>query len=437
MNTKYAIDSIRDYCDHVRNDVQLASEISIQNIIKYREDLFKNIKEYEKNCIEHLGKNFKSYNDLNLLIIRSNSFHLSQISYLKNYKINDQEIEKNYSIAEELISKLDTEHALFKAHQFNGIQLKFEDNSSNIKEATLGSIYYEKLLNEFPNLDKLKKIDLKNSLNSFIYSGDYPLNSKMEIQRLENENFLILYSYKLSSPSLIIINSQGKIINQTSDYLSYCFDFKMSINKNLIFVYYNNQNQSKIVYCNGIFNNLTGNSSNSNNNLRAYDENLKLIKQASISNDCTSLSANNFNLFCLNKKELSILVLDHGLNVLKSVCINFDKPDKPYYLSNLLCSKMKVDNHNFYFWDDFNLTIINISNGKRMARFRIVGKDFVLYQNTIVCILDGSNEIYYYSLDGSVIKKQKKLEFMLLNINLIDNNDKITFYDPNNRTIYA
>jgi hypothetical protein len=92
---KLGVDKIKNYCDGLRNDVQLSSDELIESIKRHNMELIEKVNEFEMNSF----LNFNNENKHNLMNQRldafindMHAFEVKWVKYLKQLKINDTEL---------------------------------------------------------------------------------------------------------------------------------------------------------------------------------------------------------------------------------------------------------------------------------------------------------------------------------------------------------
>jgi hypothetical protein len=92
-------DKIKEYCDGLRNEVQLHLEESTESLKNQSLELIQKIDEYENEAALKFEKNVNI--DMDDFLSETRRFHEKWADYLKQFKINEEELKLNiaYSIA--------------------------------------------------------------------------------------------------------------------------------------------------------------------------------------------------------------------------------------------------------------------------------------------------------------------------------------------------
>ena len=136
---------VKEHCSKLRNEVQLETEILIQKIQKFNENMINEINEYESKQVSSLEKNNLPTNDFNDFVDETKKFHENYVKYLKNYEIDNSEIEKAIKESKKLFKRFFGENQKLKKNIFNENMIKYEKNNLKVFQNILGSLFLEKI----------------------------------------------------------------------------------------------------------------------------------------------------------------------------------------------------------------------------------------------------------------------------------------------------
>jgi hypothetical protein len=178
---KHTNDHVKQYCIDLRNEVQLATEVNIQQINNFNEDLIKDIDQFERDCIQFNKSNENTRDEFIQILNELENFHSEWSQYLKRLQINDEIISGANEIAEKLSVKAEEEKIKLENSIFNGHILKFRKNSNKLNRSILGifttrSILTDNQMNELMRLcefsfDKKWKLIYKATEDGFELSN--------------------------------------------------------------------------------------------------------------------------------------------------------------------------------------------------------------------------------------------------------------------------
>jgi len=138
FSATHAEDKIKGNCIELRNQVQLATELAIQQISVLNEEMINEINQFETYCIkscqlneEHVHKALKSAKESEL-------FHSNWSQYLNKTKINDDEVAKACIEVTKLNEKVELEKINLESILCYGF-LKFIKNPNKFERLILGS----------------------------------------------------------------------------------------------------------------------------------------------------------------------------------------------------------------------------------------------------------------------------------------------------------
>ena len=86
---KLGAEKIKEYCDGLRNEVQLSSEELIESIKSHNSELIEQINAYENKSM--LDFNKENTTRLDGFIQEMNGFHSKWVDYLKQFKLDDDD----------------------------------------------------------------------------------------------------------------------------------------------------------------------------------------------------------------------------------------------------------------------------------------------------------------------------------------------------------
>jgi hypothetical protein len=144
LNYENGADKIKEHCIEQRRLVQLSTEKKIEKINKINEELINQINDFESQCIISFSKKENSIKiKLNLLVDEADKFLKEKQDYLKQLKIDKEEIKKFNEISEDLQTKLKNELNIKNNTIFGDNLIKFNSNICNVEQDIIGNIDYD------------------------------------------------------------------------------------------------------------------------------------------------------------------------------------------------------------------------------------------------------------------------------------------------------
>jgi hypothetical protein len=114
VNLENGVDEAQTYCVKLRNQVQLQTEILIEQVHEFNEKLIAEIDTYEKECIGLYDGRIKvKETELNEYLIELDKFSSDNSNYLSDMKIEEKQIRES-------IAKADSYLANFKSMETLG-----------------------------------------------------------------------------------------------------------------------------------------------------------------------------------------------------------------------------------------------------------------------------------------------------------------------------
>jgi hypothetical protein len=356
--------TIRDHCDKVRNDMQLAIEQAHAKLDEFHKDFMNEIDNHEKECqakfkfIQQnkvdIGLN-KALNDSNELLSKSNNL-------LKQFKIDQTELATLFESAQLHQTNLEQIKDGIHREMFNESLLKFEKQNS-FDSSVIGKIIKQNIEFYFlENIEKMRELDIASKIE---YTGYFPF-----LQPFKSNGFLFLYSDN-NILNLICLDKNGKTLfekkdlikNQKIEEITGLILFRFSHNK-ILFICTEEKHL---------------NQTNTFFNIRSFDENFNLLAEIKLDNEPHECGVNGENLFVLNKNEKFCTISMYNQNLEMIQTFGQENSTLPYFCSLKICLIL-VSNQYFIIdehiidEDDYNhnsVAIINRSNGLVEGSFKI------------------------------------------------------------------
>jgi len=212
---------IREHCDKIRNQIDLATETLLEKISKFREKFIDEINRYEQDCV----KNNHSYLDTKtkevfLKLVRENETKLAKIrSYVNKPKIEEEFVKSLINEAKIQEYKLKNQLKQINGKLFGKKIPYFEEITFNkvIESSIIGRLNYESLiiLNDLLDIEKVAQ-------PSVVKTIEYPTNVERALPLIsenclsetnESEKYLIC-----CGPNLKIINEFHTLVEINFDY---------------------------------------------------------------------------------------------------------------------------------------------------------------------------------------------------------------------------
>ena len=429
---KNSKNKIKTHCDEVKNLIEVEAESAHATINKIKAEQLKKVDDYEKESFK-VGEQ-ESYvykHDISLLIKENKEFTQKWTDYLKEFKIDEQQLEAACEEATSHLNKIKREQKDIDKKIFNGKLIRFEA-SKKLEPSLFGSIYYEDLAYFKIKNNKLTVLDLETNLI------DYPKNGSVYIDVFQNKSILLFYksnNQNHNNFTLKLVDLESRFIQKMIN-----FDFESSLKKF--------ETIKNLIYIIGDFETLGDdvdfrNYANDPNNtlalneqprlwIKCFDENLNAIKEARLSYQAKHFKAYKDELFCvselpgLKKTKYFLDIYDSNLNKLKTV----GQPNEsfPYYFGDTF---IQFDvNQSFYFLlEFFQIKLMNRSDGLIARKLRFSTFNFYLHlEKNILSYNIREKKLFCYDLEGNkVFEEEINIEAKLIS----SKSDELIFYDAN------
>ena len=448
---KPSIEIIKEYCDNLRNEVQLSSEELIETIKKYNLELIEQINAYERSSLLDFNKQNKII--LDDFIGRMYAFHSKWIEYFKQLKLDDNAMIVASNEADGYLEQIKSENEeILLDKTFNGKVFKFNKNSTELKSSIIGS-----LINANRKLNFSKQLSY---LQAHQLTGLNNHNQPITVKFLNGDGRILLAHRELNYNSHVKLKIFDKNLNflheklcQTARYFK-SFQLKTMKNNSIILCLVNS-NQSN----NGYYNSYQSDDDNDSicktctlSIMSLYDDKLKKLKKISLNYVVCSMDSFENKIFCLseenskessirsrksNNSNRSIYVYDSRLIMLQHLeetysSLSFSIPNS--------ISKMQVC-ESFYVL--FNITEIILmdkdDDGTIKARFNVKSNDYLLNPdaNALLAYDNVLKQVISYDFDGKSQAFSAIFSNPNASIQLVDClNEKLLFLDPSSNCLY-
>jgi hypothetical protein len=403
--------TVRDHCDKVRNDMQLAIEQAHAKLDEFHKDFMDTIDNHEKECQVKFKLIQQNKADIEKALNESNEL-LSKSNHLLNqFKIDQTQLSAFYENAHSLLANLEQIKDKLQMEMFNESLLKFEKQKS-FDSSVIGKIVKQNIeLYFLENIGNMRELDLISKIEGTLY---FPI-----LRPFKSNSFLFLYADK-NILNLICFDKGGNILFEKRDLI------KNKEIEEITILKFCSSSQNKIVY---IFTEEKhSKQKNKFYNLRSYDENINLLAKIKLDKEPDDYDVNGENLFLLNKNEkcYTISIYNQNLEIIQtfgqensSVPFYFSPGINSFFVSNqyFIINERIIDEDDDDD-DEFHksVTVINRSNGLVESSFKILA-DFYqmrLYLDKFLITFD--NKTFFlkcYNFKGDLLHKitlDKKFE---------------------------
>jgi hypothetical protein len=354
---------IRDHCDKVRNDMQLAIEQAHAKLDEIHKDFMDEIDKHEKEFQAKFKTIQQNKVDIDKALNESNELLSKSNHLLKQFKIDSTELATLFESAHSILINLETIKDGIHREMFNESLLKFEKQKS-IDSNLVGRIVKQNI--ELYFLENVENMRELNFISKIEWTRYFPF-----LQPFKSNSFLFLYTEK-NILNLLCLDKNGNTLFEKSDLV------KNKEIENFIKLYFDISKNNKIVY---IF---TGekhlNQKKTFNNLHSFDENFNLLAEIKLDREPKGIELNGENLFIFNENEKSstISMYNHSLEIVQT--FGQENSILPFFFSTGI-HRFLISNQYFIFYelifdddgdvDHTGVTIINRSNGLVESSFKI------------------------------------------------------------------
>ncbi|CAF0967643.1 unnamed protein product [Brachionus calyciflorus] len=400
---------ISDYCQHVINKIDLAAELNIYEINKIRNEMIKQVLEYQSTCLAKIER----YKDKFDIFYTENEKSKNSFES-PDPKLFDHDNYLNELKRLELIrSNIFFEKSRLDNYIFDEKEIKYESKLTSIDPDILGriSLKYKKHI-KCSNLIKKPLLNLEDNKNE---------KSNLNVEKLNDQKLVISYNYTEFRTFFIEIHDLNDKEKNQQIHFHYEYGYFKSVIKvfnSLIYVFTNQPYQFQI-----------------------FDSDLNEIESTLLPNsiDCFLITDIYVLMYGSSPSKGGVLnVYDKNLNYLLSVKNN-DLNSFVYIPETI--SEMYA-NENFYFFRDTEkISIVSRRNGKLIKAMKL----FNFYQ--IIKITNENLLIVFDTIDKNICfmdfdLKVKAKKFVIgfdekLKVFVNDDLNKFQVLDMNNIHFYS
>jgi hypothetical protein len=156
-NLDNGTDQVKEYCIELRNQVHLQTEILLEQVHQFNENLRAEIDKYEQQCIDSFGnKIVNKETEFSGFIKEINKFFDDKTKYLNEFLIDETAIGESLALADNYLMKLKKEDLALKKIKFDGKLMQFKKNENKLDNSLLGSLVNKQLCYGFENMKEVK-----------------------------------------------------------------------------------------------------------------------------------------------------------------------------------------------------------------------------------------------------------------------------------------
>jgi hypothetical protein len=134
----------REHCDELRSQVQLQTDILLEQVHRHNQRMLAEIDEYEKQCFSSFNSKSSNYQAESIkLFAEVDTFCTLNSNYLTRFKIDDKEIESSIQLAERHLTKIQDTYLNLGKIKLAGKLLVFKQ--TQLDERTFGALVDQKL----------------------------------------------------------------------------------------------------------------------------------------------------------------------------------------------------------------------------------------------------------------------------------------------------
>ena len=427
---------LKDYCDSLRNEVQLASEQAIQDI--------KNINSYFIDYIESFENGSYAYYEVNEEEKAKFDKHIEEMyacyskwtDYLNQFKIDDHELKTASFQVNICLEQINKEHTNLMTRLCSGNVLKFVRNTNEVSSSTIGQLFED--VRVFSIEEKLNNLKVYSLREQFSRIGA-PQRQSIRVQCLTSGKFCLAYfNYEdrfqlelamFDDASLDVLSTNSA---STEGFIRNYF--KMDKLRNSIIICFMKHlfAHESDYYEDNI----------DTSTIKKFDDGLNKVKELNVNYVIRSIRCFESHLYCLGQTLSGSQIYVYGENL--EHVMRFGQGEdlsNPYFVSNSIIN-LEICDQYYVFFKNFQVMFMNRCNGMiekqfdlnliRSRLFDFNGPSLFSYYQSKLCLvkhdLDGgsSQEIALDALGESVKKSMELVDCF---------NGRFIFFDRNSLSL--
>jgi hypothetical protein len=387
---------IREKCDKIRNDAQLAIEESHLRLDEFHKKFMMDIDEYERGCLEEFKQIQQKKAEIDRLLSESHDFCAKSESLFKQFQIDEEDVRNRLNKGYDILDNLETMSDKLHSEMFKGTLLKFVKNVKEIRISSIGhmkrqemELFYVENAGSIKNESSIKKIE--------IGLDDTDLNAKhpfVIFQPFRNLFFLCLQYLTGGALKISTLDKNGDtLVKRVVPITNRLLEMYITplINNRFFCVY---TEEEMIPSHQRIF------------KLTSYDENLKIIARRYFRVSLKFIESNNESVFVCYRGSHS-----YNLTSFNSKLEPIKEFEPTTFYFPISVSQLLVNNLYFIVNEPFagnqtrsRITLISQNNGIIRSTFEVKNFDnWCLYLNKFI-LLFSNNSILCYNFDGYLIE---------------------------------
>ncbi|CAF0737218.1 unnamed protein product [Brachionus calyciflorus] len=394
INENFAKQEINTYCSDLKLKIDLAIEEHFKLINDKREDYFKQIDQFESDCINNLESDKQPLIDFQTEVENTKKL-------LENEKVSNDDLRD-------------------RINRVKSIEWKVQAKKTNLKKFLLKNFDFKFYLNENADLFRLKKVSQsKINLNQYtrvLFTDLFEFTPRhcVRLNRFENGNFVFSYVDKKIKNYVLEIRSYPQIqtvLNTHSISLMSPHSYNEILTyKNKILVY----ESTKIK---GL-----------SKRLFIFDENLNSVKAKAVVFEVLFFAASENKIIGLADTEDRCYILDWDLNIHTIIEPNFTL----FSFNRSINYIYGVED--YFFFCESNRTNMYDQDGRLIKSLDIQEPSYVDSNNIIK--RTGPNELKVFNLNGNLIDNVELVNRYLSNCSFLkDKYENFVFY--NDKELYV
>jgi len=359
---------IREHCDKIRNQIDLATETLLEKIAKFREKFIDEINLYEKDCSNSNNNHLDTKSrDFFQKIIKENEIKLNRFkSYVNRARIEEESVKNLINEAKLQEYKLKNQLKLINGKLFGKKMPHFEELASIsklVESSIIGRLNYESLviLNDLLDIEKIAQPKIEKQI-------EHTNNIDRALPLISNNNNNNTTLLDKDDKYLISCGNNLKIINDSHTLVEISFDYPPE------FFATNERNAIFVQHFRNTWKNNRKEKAHTQT-LSVYDYNLNLNYEYGSDYNILACVCDSQNIFVQTTSKYAINIYNWYLEKLTTIGQD-QHADRAFYFKDFLLKlvkedrvymkKMKADES-----ADFWIRVISLHSGELLNEYQL------------------------------------------------------------------
>ena len=426
---------IREKCDKVRNDMQIAIEQAHARLDSIHGEFMREVDDHEKICMENYKQFSQNKDEVEQVLSQSSAQVVKCEQMFRKYKLDDLELKNAFDETARQIDKIETTGEKVERQIYTESAIKFKKNDFEMALDVVGQVKFTpRDLCFLDHLTKHRQVDLKSQLeNVFVDPEDNSMLTKCIM--LPTGGFAVVYLNTDGNLNISMLDRDGVVFKEIESVIldedfdavyalepPYIQEFTMKASKSALFLFVGLGEEEPTYFL-----------------LKSCDFDLIEFNTIRLDSELEFLGGTTHDeyLFCLSKAiENHRIVKVYNSELEEIEQFGQSEPDLPFYFSSAFESLLVNESSFILSNNRGDINVIDRRNGTTSFQEEINGSLFI-YSDEYVCSFESDFcKLSIFNLDFYKLD-EFHLDSSLIGTNLpCILNKQVYFFDQENASLF-